>query len=564
MRTRGLVPLTLLIVLLVSAGFGAGHAAAGYDGWTRTVHDCDDDWQDPHEDGQSRSGHDLVALDVHEGTTPDGTRAVGLRLTMDLGYASEDDEGWPLADEISFNVSRADGSVTTVTTSVVTTDNENFTAMGEVAPLNELNRTDQDGRFHIDLWYSYDQLAADNDDVLQNITVQGAYNGSDRDHMPGGYSTADTRSVGGDSDVVRINECPFGTGDTREQTTYTIEQAPGQVPQATFAVSPSDPVTGQTLTFNDTSTDADGNLTAWSWDLGDGTTADDQNVTHAYDAPGTYTVELTVTDNRGNQASTTQDVTVADAAPEAGFTWNPQEPEAGETVSFSDTSADPEAGSLSHEWTFGDGETTTAANPDHVYQAPGTYAVTLNVTDSQGQTDTITQQLTVVEASPDDQADDESDDEDDGDQADSGDDGQAPVAEIEVSPETPLVGQTVTFRDVSSDPDGEIASLSWTFGDSVSSEKTPANHTYAEPGEYTVTLTVTDDQGATNSTTVTIEVLPADTVGGGDEALNQAAAEGDGNATNTTLGNESANGVPAVSALAVLATVAVAAAARRR
>ncbi len=560
MRTRGLVPLTLTIALLASAGLAAGHAATGYDGWSRALHDCNDDWQDPHEEGQSRSGHDLVALDVQEGTAPDGTRAVGLRLTMDLGFAQDDPEA-ALHEYVNFTVNRTSGSETEVSTRISTADNLTFVAGGKDAPLNpapeRTNLSDDDGRFHVDLWYSYDQLGIDNGDKLTSFFVQGMYGTSERDDMPGAYTAT------GD---VEINECLPGTEETRQDSKpFEISQAPGQPPQASFSVSPDQAVTDEEITFNDTSTDADNNLTAWSWDLGDGTTKSTRNVTHAYDEPGTYTVELTVTDERGNEASTTQDVTVADAPPEAAFAWTPQEPEAGQTVSFSDGSTDPE-GSLAHAWTFGDGATSTAANPDHVYEAAGTYEVTLNVTDSQGQEATVTHEITVVEATPDDQDDTTDAEDDDGDAAGGGggDGNQDPVAAMQVNPENPLVGQTVTFRDVSNDPDGEIASRSWTFGDQVSSQKTPTNHSYAEPGEYTVTLTVTDDQGATNTTTVTIEVLPADSVSGEDEALNQTAAEADGNGTNATSGNESANGVPGAPLLAVLATLAVAAAARRR
>lgn len=556
------MPLTLMIVLLASAGFGAGHAASSYDGWDRVLHDCDDDWgdhgEDDEEDSQDRSGHDLVALDVHEGTAPDDTRAVGLRLTMDLGFA-DDETGW-LNDTVTFTVNRSSGDDFTVTTTVVTTDNETFTvASGEDQnqTLTPLERTDtDDGRFHVDLWYGYDQLGVDDGDNLTGFHVQGQFDDSDRDHMAGGYTPAEG---------VAFNLCPPGTDDTRQDSTpYQISQAPGLPPQPGFDVSPSDPVTGQQITVNDTSTDPDGEIIAWSWDLGDGTTADTPNLTHAYDAPGDYTVSLTVTDDRDNEVTTDQDITVADAAPEAGFTWSPNEPEAGQTVTFTDTSTDPEPGALAHEWTFGDGGSATSANPDHVYETPGTYVVTLNVTDSGGQTDTVTHEITVVEATPDDEAtDDEADDQSDetDDQADDGN--QDPVAEFAFSPDAPIEGQTITFRDASTDPDGEIVSYSWTFGDTVSDEERVVNHTYNEEGEYTVTLTVTDDQGATNTTSLTIDVLPASAVGGNDETLDQTAADQAGNQTNGT-GNETADGVPAVPLVAVLSVLAVAAAIGRR
>jgi PKD repeat protein len=60
-------------------------------------------------------------------------------------------------------------------------------------------------------------------------------------------------------------------------------------------------------------------------------------------------------------------------------------------------------------------------------------------------------------------------------------------------------GLTCAFADSSSDPDGSIASHSWTFGDGGSSTAQNPSHTYAAAGTYTVTLTVTDNQGATSA-----------------------------------------------------------------
>lgn len=67
-------------------------------------------------------------------------------------------------------------------------------------------------------------------------------------------------------------------------------------------------------------------------------------------------------------------------------------------------------------------------------------------------------------------------------------------------------GLTATFTDGSSDPDGSIASRSWNFGDGTTSTATNPVKTYAAAGTYTVTLTVTDNQGATNSTSRSVTV----------------------------------------------------------
>jgi len=86
---------------------------------------------------------------------------------------------------------------------------------------------------------------------------------------------------------------------------------------------------------------------------------------------------------------------------------------------------------------------------------------------------------------------------------------QPPFASFTYSPQNPVVNEAITFDgSASTDPDGEIVSYEWDFGDgNVTSTLDPViTHAYAETGNYTVILTVTDDDGATNSTTKIITV----------------------------------------------------------
>lgn len=89
--------------------------------------------------------------------------------------------------------------------------------------------------------------------------------------------------------------------------------AAGQPPVAEFLVSPDMPRASELVKFLDKSTDPDGDLVAWHWDFGDGTTSNDRNATHTYATPSTYHVKLRVTDSEGNARDRVRDVNVQPA-----------------------------------------------------------------------------------------------------------------------------------------------------------------------------------------------------------------------------------------------------------
>ena len=84
---------------------------------------------------------------------------------------------------------------------------------------------------------------------------------------------------------------------------------------------------------------------------------------------------------------------------------------------------------------------------------------------------------------------------------------QPPIASFTYSPERPMVGGNIIFdASASYDPDGTIVDYQWDFGDGNTASCQLVTHTYSEPGEYTVTLAVTDNDGLTNSTSTEIKV----------------------------------------------------------
>jgi parallel beta-helix repeat protein len=238
---------------------------------------------------------------------------------------------------------------------------------------------------------------------------------------------------------------------------------------AAFTYSPASPMAGQTVQFTDTST---GNPTSWQWNFGDGGTSTAQNPSHVFATAGARTVAL-IAINASGSNSTTRTVTVG-APLAASFTYSPASPAAGQTVQFTDTSA---GNPTSWQWNFGDGGTSTAQNPSHVFATAGSKTVALTATNSSG-SETATQTITVV---------------------------PAVVASFTYSPASPAAGQSVRFTDTST---GSPTSRQWNFGDGGSSTSRNPSHTFATAGSKTVTLTVTNSSGS-DTATQTITVAPA-------------------------------------------------------
>ncbi len=173
---------------------------------------------------------------------------------------------------------------------------------------------------------------------------------------------------------------------------------PPQPPVASFSGSPTSGTAPLTVAFTDTST---GQPTSWAWTFGDGGTSTAQSPSHVYTAAGTYSVSLTATNSLGSNTLTrTNYITVAAPQPPvANFSGSPTSGIVPLTVNFSDTSSGQPT---SWVWTFGDGGTSTAQNPSHVYTTAGTYSVTLTATNTIGSNSvTKTNYITVTPPPPD-------------------------------------------------------------------------------------------------------------------------------------------------------------------
>jgi PKD repeat protein len=143
-------------------------------------------------------------------------------------------------------------------------------------------------------------------------------------------------------------------------------------------------------------------------------------------------------------------------------------------------SHDPDGNIAGYLWDFGDGTTSTLANPSHTYGGAGTFNVNLTVTDNAGAPASLGGQVSVVVPN------------------------QPPVVQWTSS----ATGLNVTFDSAgTNDPDGSIASYAWTFGDGATSNVANPTHSYAAEGSYNVSLTVTDNVGAPSNVSRSISVF---------------------------------------------------------
>ena len=260
------------------------------------------------------------------------------------------------------------------------------------------------------------------------------------------------------------------------------------------AVAGADVLVGDvplTVNFDSSgSVDPDGSVTSYLWDFGDGATSTAVNPSHTYTTPGDYVATLTVTDNQG--ATTSNAVAIAAQPPNidpvAFISADVISGPAPLSVVFSASgSYDPDGSIGNIEFDFGDGSFPYFGSPAfHTFTAEGTYTVTVTVFDGRGGSGTASMVVNVGPEPP----------------------NVPPTAVAEVTVDTGPAPFNPAFSSAnSSDTDGFITGWLWDFGDGTTSTLPhPAIKVYDTPGVYTVTLTVTDDDGATGSDSLVVTV----------------------------------------------------------
>ncbi len=151
------------------------------------------------------------------------------------------------------------------------------------------------------------------------------------------------------------------------------------------------------------------------------------------------------------------------------------------------SSTDPDGDDLAFAWDFGDGHSATGSSATHVYDALGSYAVTLLASDGRGGVSTASTRVVVTNLA----------------------DGNRPPVAVDNGPFVGPVNQDFVFdASGSQDPDDDALEHAWTFGDGTSGSGATVSHAYARPGTYTVKVLVTDPRGGASMRLTTAFVLP--------------------------------------------------------
>ncbi len=256
--------------------------------------------------------------------------------------------------------------------------------------------------------------------------------------------------------------CPINPTYTSAPITVTINP----LPQVTCSASQFTQGVPTSFTANATGGTAP---YQFDWNFGDSNTGSGQNVSHIFPNAGNYITKVTVTDANG--CSTTCEVSVFIETPPTltpDFISVPTSGCGTVTVQFTDQST---INPVAWNWNFGDGSTSAIQNPVHTYNQSGIYPVTLEVSNG-FYTETLVQP-NLITVYP------------------------VPVANFRALNQTGCVPITIQFIDESEGAEEWL----WEFGDGNTSTLQNPSHTYNAPGTYTVTLTVTNQFGCTDTET---------------------------------------------------------------
>jgi PKD repeat protein len=268
-----------------------------------------------------------------------------------------------------------------------------------------------------------------------------------------------------------VTNIASGCTDGSRDTVYVTQL------NAAFTQNVTEGCAPLSVSFTDQSADA----VSWQWNFGGGASSStNRNPNRTFNNIGTYTVRLIATDINGCRDTLTMPGLITTFGAEVAFAVQSATGCDELTVTFADQTAPP--GSIvSWLWDFGDGGTSTAQNPTHVYSGVDTFDVTLTTTNNIGCINTRTIPDAVVGV-------------------------QRPVPDFVVPKVLGCIGELFVFINNSST---DAVSFQWDFGDGNTSTEPEPTHSYAAEGTYTVSLTAINAQGC-DSTMTRVDVIQID------------------------------------------------------
>ncbi|RYE22718.1 MAG: PKD domain-containing protein [Sphingobacteriales bacterium] len=292
------------------------------------------------------------------------------------------------------------------------------------------------------------------------------------------FNTQQTYTQAGTQTITATVDYPVSGGCFVGQQEFVFDIVVNPLPTASYTYTGN--CSTRQIEFKDTSTVPSNTppITKWAWDFGDGGTSTEQNPKHAF-SPGDHIVKLIVASDAGCFSAVFTSTITIQPTPVASFTVN-QNSCVQTTLTFADASTVGTGSTITKwKWDFGDGtieDKTVNTNITHSYVATGTYTVKLIVESDKGcVSDVFTRVITIT---------------------------ALPVADFNV-PEVCLTDAMAVFKNNSLNSDGNKAGLTylWNFGDNSAAPGTNTStlengsHKYFSAGTYTVTLTLTNQNG---------------------------------------------------------------------
>lgn len=312
----------------------------------------------------------------------------------------------------------------------------------------------------------------------------GSYDTSDSSSSSTTFSASGYDGPTSVTPTVRVTNSGCSNVATASSTTILTNVAP-VISSTSIATTASEGV-AQTMSVSYTDVEtADTQSVAWSFS--DGTSASGASTSKRFADNGSYTATVTVTDDDGGTVSSGSSITVTNVAPVISSPSGTSSRAEGATFTRSCVEADVAADTISWAWNWGDGTTasggtsaTSSATHAYVDEGTGSYTVTCTATDDDGGSSSSATSVTVANATP--------------------------VATASGSA-TAIEGAAVTYSCSGTDAGtADTLSYAWTFSDGTSGSGASVSHTWADQGISSAVCTVTDNDGASSTSTVSTTV----------------------------------------------------------